>query len=112
MALKLDVSMFVPPPGQSSMRPSEWKSLRLAWPPKSSWLSRVRILFVGAGALPKQMSGSQITEADDDDHQVVVFVERGVLGGLLSLPGHGVGDFVGNVMSAAHPRERGGIDAL
>src|SRR6516162_5101825 len=30
------------PPFSSCMRPPTWNSLRLAWPPKSSWLSRIK----------------------------------------------------------------------
>ena len=36
-------SMFTVPPQARRIGPPWWNSLRLAWPPKSSWLSRIRI---------------------------------------------------------------------
>ena len=38
-------------------------SLRFAWPPKSSWLSRIRIRAPPAGALPEEVGGREAADA-------------------------------------------------
>src|SRR5208283_677615 len=51
------------------MRPPAWNSLRLACPPKSSWLSRTRIF----GFLPEAIRRRQPADASANNHQIVRF---------------------------------------
>ena len=59
------------PPYPSSNRLPAWNSLRLAWPPKSSWLSRRRILDFCPGKLAVEVGCRQAADTGADHDQIV-----------------------------------------
>ena len=92
------------------VRPPAWNSLRLAWPPKSSWFSMTRMRPRVPFAI--EPGGGEAAEATADYHQVVFLFDRQVVDieGLL-LPAHLVCDFEGARMATAQAGERGRIVA-